>query len=160
MNNPPKKQKESLEWVAPEFDYFPKSKNWFLVSSGSAVLLFGWASFSKNFLFAFLIGLAFFSFLVYAFKKPRPVHLAITPKGVSIDQTIYQFENLKSFWIFYDPPRLKEISFHSKKTLMPYLKIPLAEQNPVEARALLIKYLPEKQQEESALENISRHLKF
>lgn len=152
--------KNYLEWSAPEFVQYSKNKSWFIVAGLIAAGLFLWALLIKNLLFALLIGLSFFSLVTFALKKPREIRLAITSKGIKIDKTLYSFDNLKSFWIFYEPPEVKELSLRSKKTIMPYIKISLAEQNPAEVRKFLIKYLPERKHKESLIDNLARQLKF
>jgi len=107
-----------------------------------------------------LIGLGYFSIVTYTLKKPREVRISITPRGVNTGYTLYEFDNLKSFWIFYDPPEVKELSLRSKKILMPYVKIPLGDKNPVKIREMLIQYLPEKKQEESLIESLARRFRY
>lgn len=152
--------KNYLEWSAPEFVQYSKNKSWFIIVGLIAAGLFLWALLIKNLLFALLIGLSFFSLVTFALKKPREIRLAITSKGIKIDKILYSFDNLKSFWIFYEPPEVKELSLRSKKTIMPYIKISLAEQNPAEVRKFLIKYLPERKHKESLIDNLARQLKF
>jgi len=152
--------KNHLKWSTPEFTQYSKSKSWFIVTGLIAGGLFLWALLTKNLIFALLIGLSYFSITVFALKKPREINLAITAKGIEIDKTLYEFDNLKSFWIFYEPPQIKELSLRSKKTIMPYIKIPLGEQNPVKVRRLLMKYLPEKKHKESLIDNLARSLRF
>ena len=152
--------KNYLKWTAPEFTQYSKSKSWFIVAGLIAGGLFLWALLTKNLLLALLIGLSYFSITVFALKKPRQINLAIIAKGIKIDKTLYEFDNLKSFWIFYEPPQVKELSLRSKKTIMPYIKIPLGEQNPVEVRRLLLKYLPERKHKESLIDNLARSLRF
>ncbi|MBL7053279.1 MAG: hypothetical protein ISS02_01285, partial [Candidatus Portnoybacteria bacterium] len=120
-----------IEWIAPEFEQYEKSKSWFITTGLIAGALFLLAIFTKNLLFALMIALVYFVISTYASKNPREIKLAITPKGIKIEQTLYNFENLRSFWLFYDPPEVKELSIRSKKTIMPYIKIPLGEQDPV-----------------------------
>ncbi len=152
--------KNHLAWTAPEFEYYRKDKNWLTVASLIAAALFLWALLTKNFIFALLIALSYFVTVSYAFRKPAQVKLTITPKGVKVNRTLYEFDNLKSFWIFYQPPQVREISLRSKKTVMPYVKLPLGEQNPVEVRKILLKYLPERRHKESLVDNLARSLKF
>ena len=152
--------KTHLEWITPEFEYYKKSKNWFIVTSIIAGILLLIAIFTKNFLFGLLIGISYFLITTYSSKKPNDVKLSIGPKGIKINNILYEFENLKSFWIFYDPPKIKELSLRSKKTVMPYIKAPIGNENPVEIRRILIKYLPEKKHKESAIDNLARNLKF
>ncbi|PIV10384.1 MAG: hypothetical protein COS49_00800 [Candidatus Portnoybacteria bacterium CG03_land_8_20_14_0_80_41_10] len=152
--------KNNLEWTAPEFEYYRKDKSWLVIAGLIAAGLFLWALLTKNIIFALLIGLSYFTVITYGLKKPASVKLAVTAKGIKINQALYEFDNLKSFWIFYQPPQIREISLRSKKTIMPYIKIPLGEQNPVEIRKILLKYLPERRHKESLIDNLSRSLRF
>lgn len=149
-----------IAWIAPEFEYREKSKNWLLFAAVIAFALFLFALLTENILFALLVIIAFFALLSYGFKQPHEIKFAVTAKGVRIESTLYPYENLRSFWIFYQPPDIMILSIHSKKTVMPYIKIPLGNQNPVPVRRLLIKYLPEKRQQESLIDHLSRRLKF
>jgi len=152
--------KNRLEWSAPEFFYFEKTEIWFIVSGLIALILFISALWTRNILFALLIFLGYFSITIYAIKKPRNIVVNINPQGIKIDNTLYPYDNLKSFWIFYEPPTLKEISLLSKKTIMPHIKIPIGEQDPAEVRGILIQYLSEKKQDESLVDNMTRQLRF
>lgn len=155
-----KKSKTHLEWKTPEFEYYKNSQSWFITVGAIAGILFLIAVFTKNFLFGLLIGISYFLIITYSSKKPDDVKLSISPKGIKINNTLYEFENLKSFWIFYNPPEIRELSLRSKKMIMPYIKVPIGDINPVEIRRILIKYLPEKKHKESAIDNITRNLKF
>ena len=155
-----KKSKSSLKWEAPEFEYYKNSQSWFITIGIIAGILFLIAIFTKNFLFALLVGISYFLIVTYSSKKPDNTKLLISPKGIKINNVLYEFENLKSFWIFYDPPEIRELSLRSKKTVMPYVKIPIGDINPVKIRRILIKYLPEKKHKESAIDNIAKNLKF
>ena len=149
-----------LVWQAPEFEYHSKNKSWVLIPGAVAAVLFIWSVLAGNYLFALLVILAYFSLSIYAFKRPTLVRIAITSKGVKVNQALYEYENLNSFWIFYDSDGVKELSLKSKKVIMPYIRIPLGKANPVKVRQALIKYLPEKKQEESFIDNLSRNLRF
>jgi hypothetical protein len=155
-----KKRENDLKWTALEFQYYPKDQSWFTISALIAFSLIIWAAFSKNFLLILMIILGYFSIAVFALKKPRKIRLSVGPKGIMIDESLYAYDHLKSFWIFYEPPEINELSLKSKKTIMPYIKIPLSQQNPVEVREVLLKYLPEKKQEESIIDNLARSLRF
>jgi len=153
-------KKNQIEWTAPEFEYYEKSGSWYIVTGAITGILFLIAIFTKNLLFALMIALTYFILSMYASKRPREISLAITPQGVKVERTLYTYENLRSFWLFYDPPEIRELSLRSKKTVMPYIRIPLGEQDPVEIRQMLIKYLPEKKHQESITDNLARQIRF
>ena len=152
--------KTHLKWTAPEFEYYNKNKQWFIITGVIAGILFLIAIFTKNFLFGLLIGMSYFLVMTYSTKEPKDIQISITPKGIMIENALYEFENLRSFWIFYNPPVIRELSLRSKKTIMPYIKISLGEENPVNIRRALIKYLPEKKHKESTIDNLARNLRF
>jgi hypothetical protein len=93
-------------------------------------------------------------------RKPRIISFEISGRGIKIAKRLYPYDNLKSFWIHYDPPRKSELSLESKKAIMPYITIPLGDIDPNIIRDRLIKLLPEKKHEESIIDNISHYLGF
>lgn len=150
----------TIEWQAPEFEKYEKDKSWFIKLGLFVLIFFIISILSKNFLFSLILLLAGFSVYVYAQKKPRLITFKISARGIVVDKALYPFEDLKSFWIFYEPPEVKYLSLRSKKRLMPYIHLPLGEQNPVEVRKILIKFLPEIHQEESTTDVLARRLRF
>jgi len=157
-----KKEKKitKLEWTAPEFVKYEKGKKWFVLVAIISLAIMIIAILSKNFLWVVITILIALVVYIYASKEPRKIKFSISGKGIQINQRIYRFDDLKSFWIFYEPPEIKELSLRSKKTFMPYIKIPLNKQNPTEIRRLLLKFLPEGKHRESAIDELVRKSKF
>jgi len=149
-----------IQWQAPEFEKYEKGPGWFIVLGIFALIIFTIVLLMKNFIFAILIILALFTIFIYALKEPRLVTFKISGKGITIDTKIYSYDELKSFWIFYEPPQIKELSLKSKKLLMPLIKIPLKEQNPTLVRGALIKFIPEQKQEQSLIDIVARNIRF
>jgi len=143
---------EEFEWEAPEFEKRGKAKSWFIFPAILTIILGIIALLTDNILFLIFIILAFVVFYMYANKEPRILKFKINEKGVEIDGRIHDFDSLRSFWLFYSPPEEKELSFRSKKTFFPYIRIPLADQNPNELRNFLLKFLPEKHHRESIID--------
>ena len=111
-------------------------------------------------MFLIAIVLGFFVFYVYANKEPRTIKFKIDERGVEIDGKLYEFDTLSSFWVFYNPPEQKEISFRSKRTFLPYVRISLDDENPNEIRKFLLKFLPEKRHSESLIDIWMRRIGF
>ncbi len=150
----------NIQWEAYEFEKYEKGPGWFIVLGIFALIIFTIVLLMKNFIFAILIILALFTIFIYALKEPRLVTFKISGKGITIDTKIYSYEELKSFWIFYEPPQIKELSLKSKKLLMPLIKIPLEEQSPTLIRGALIKFIPEQKQEQSLIDIVARNIRF
>jgi len=85
---------------------------------------------------------------------------ALTERGVLIEKTLYPWQNLQSFWIFYNPPLHKDLALESKKAFMPRIKIALGKTDPSQVRDIVKKFLPEVEQEESLIDNLSHLARF
>lgn len=153
--------KSLIEWETLEYEYYPKSSDWYWgIAIIILALVFSVAYFFNNIILGILFFLLGFVILLYGAKKPRMMKFSLTYQGLVIGEKLYPYEHLKSFWLDYKPPERKELIVISKKTLMPKIIIPLAETDPNPIREFLVKILKEEYQEPSLSEEIARHLKF
>jgi len=156
----PDPPKTAFTWKAPEYPYYEKSSDWYWVLGIIALALIVVAFLMKNFLFVLLVLLGAFAVVLYAVRIPRIITVTISGRGIQIDDRLFPYETLQSFWIFYRPGDHHELSLKSDRTLMPYIKIPLPDTDPNEIRELLVKYLKEAKQEESMVETLARLIGF
>ena len=160
INNDNSPRNDAMEWQALEFQYFSKSKAWFAVLFFiAAAIEIYFIIYGDFFTFATFL-LIFFVVFLYAVKKPRLLRLKIDNQGVCIDGKLYAFDEMKSFWLFYDPPETKEIFFKRSGTMYVDLALPLGNQDPVIMRNFLKKYLPEVKKEESLFEALMKKIRF
>jgi len=149
-----------LSWKTQEFEQQKKGPMWFVVFAvvvvGLIFLAFWWKAFT---MMVFLI-LAVFLIIIYALKEPRTVIFSITPLGVDIDNVMYKYSDMSSFWIFYEPPEIKELNIKLTRGFFPHLSIPLGKTDPNDIRKILLEYLPEKKEKLSVADGIARKLKF
>ena len=146
-----------LEWEAPEYPEHKKNADWYWYLALIAVLLLIFAVYQRSFLFGALIIIGWFTIMLYSARSPRIIKISIEEQGIFVEQNLYQWLNVKSFWIFNNK---KEISLELKKTIALHAKIPLGETNPQITREIILKFIPEKEQEESLIDNLSDLLKF
>jgi hypothetical protein len=114
-----------------------------------------------NYLASIIFFLAGFSvaFSVYDKGSSSNSYLCkIRVDGIQLNDTLYLYEHLKSFWIFYDPPYRQDLSLRSRKTLMNYVTIPLGDEDPSHIRDLLVEYIPEKEQEDPFVDVLARRI--
>lgn len=122
------------------------------------IAVIAYFAFTGNYLasFFFLIAGMLVSYGIYQ-RKSREVVCKIRAQGVQVNRDLYPYETLKSFWIFYDPPYHQELSIRSRKAFTGgYIKIPLGDEDPVKIREVLIKFLPERKQEEALVDVFAR----
>ena len=149
-----------LKWRALEFEYFEKSPEWFW-----SVIIISFAVFAaslvlNNFLFGVLMLISGITIALYGLKKPQTIDIALTPRGLEIQDKFYPYNEMESFWVHYDPPYTKNLSIYLKKTFAMPLKIPLEDFDPNDIREVLIKFVKEKEHIENFTDNLIRILKF
>jgi len=115
---------------------------------------------SGNYLAALLfwLGGVVMGFTLYEKNKnPKPTICKIRAEGVQVNRDLYPYENIKSFWIFYDPPHHQELSLRVKAVMTGgYVKIPLGDADPVKLRETLLQFISEKRQEEGLADALAR----
>ena len=153
-------EKEIISWKVAEYVEHQRTADWYWWIGLIAVTMLGFAIWEKSFLFGVLVLLSWFVITLYAARPPRTLNIAISENGIVVENNLYPWANLKSFWIFYNPPLKQELSVESKKTLMPYIKIPLGETSPEKVKKIISKFIPEIEQQESLIDNLSNLAKF
>ena len=155
-----KSGKTILSWMAPEYEYYEKSTDWYWWVGLFAVVLLVFAIWQKSFLFSVLVLLGWFTIVLYAVRPLHMVTFAITERGIVIENKLYFWQDLKSFWIFYNPPLRKDLTITSRRSAMPPMSLHLGDQDPTKVRAIMLKFIPEIEQEESLIDSLARLARF
>lgn len=155
-----KKSDNEIEWTAYEFIYHEKDTKWlvsFWIITGA---FFVSALITKNVFGAAVITLFAVVLYMYAIKHPGIMHCKIIRQGVTLNDRLFPFSSISSFWILYEPP-VKELILISKHRVMPRIVIPLENADPVAIReAMLSAGITEKEEEEPFSNIIARRLRF
>lgn len=145
-------------WQAPEFEVYEKSRTWYLVVGLILLGIITYALVFNNPIMAIVFILIGVVGYLYSEKQPRILDFAITSKGILAGKYLYEFENMDSFWIFYDPPHTKTLSINMRVSAVPFVYMPLEDEDPTVIREMLIKFIPEEKQEAGLLDAIERFL--
>lgn len=142
-----------FHWKEKEYHKKEKTRRWYLIVLFLLAGIISYALLTKSPIMAItfiLIGVVGFLILE---KDPDPIDFMITEDGVRAGNEFYSYENMNSFWIFYEPEGKQYISFHTQAEILPYIKIPLNDTlDPVSVRNVLIKNLPEKKHKEGFID--------
>ena len=136
---------KNISWKAFEYEYKPKSANWFWVVW---ILAFGifWTAYTfSNILFGIFILISAFSISILASRKPNLININLSSEKITIGNKIFNFESLESFWIENNKILLK-----SRKKISTYIIIPL---NPEVDTEEIKEYLLERLKEEKLKES-------
>jgi hypothetical protein len=138
----------SVTWEAPEHTHPDKGGDWFLALGIVTVAVVIAAIIFDNFLFALLAGISGASIAVAASQPPRIIRYGVSVRGVLVENEVYPFANLRSYFINEDDPRGPRLLLLSGKTLAPMLVMPIPEEYIDELDAMLAERLPEEFLEE------------
>src|SRR3989344_2425307 len=149
-----------VTWYAPLHHHSPPMKTVIF----SALFVYGGAAsfifFQGNIIAGIFFALAATFLIINSKRQPPVAEFTVGPLSVRNDFKEYKFSEIKSFWIDYNPGGIKELSLRIKKWYLPYVIMPLADQDPVQIRAILLKFVPEMEHQTSLLEGISRMIGF
>ena len=151
-------QTRNISWQAPSFYYNPQKR--YLAMIIVALLLGSIAMliFDKDTLTAIFLILSSLVLILYATKKPEIQDILIDDNGIHVGENSFLYNELKSFWVDYQPGHDKELSLESKKWYVPYVKVSLENKNPIEIRSWLVSFLPEKEHEKSVIDLIGKKI--
>lgn len=150
---------DEITWEAPEFEYTPKGPDWYWTVGIIGVTLIIISILSGNLLFAIVLAFAAVTIGIQGGQKPELIEFGVTRRGVRIDNTLYPFSSLASFWVENNPYEQKLI-LKSEKNLMPHIIIPIEDIDPEELRHFIIQFLPEEELQEPISHKIMEYLGF
>lgn len=150
----------AITWEAPEHHHVEKGNDWFLVlgiiffALVVAAVLFG------NLLFAILLALSGLTLAIAAARKPSIVHFAVTVRAVTIDDHIFPYSTLESFYIDEDDPRGPQLLVKTKRNFLPLLVLPLPADHIDDIDDILKEKLPEELLEEPLMMKVLESFGF
>lgn len=150
-----------LEWQMPEYMHHEKDKRWYMIAGTIvlAILVYGLftAQYTMVLAFALLAGV----YYILHNEPPKNIKIIITALGLIIDNDFYQFSDIESFWIVYNPPNVKVLYLRPAKRLSTDIRIELMDQNPMLIRQLLQSQIKEVAGEgETFIDRMTRLLKL
>jgi hypothetical protein len=156
---------DKLVWSALEYEDKERSRDWFwalgiiIVTAAIASVIFA------DYFFAALLLLAGFLLGFFATKKPEMVTYELNMRGLKIRNSLYLYENIKSFWVQLD--RSGEINIkptlfiQSERIFMPIISIPIDEELAEDIHGIMASQgIPEVPMKEHPSEKIMEVLGF
>lgn len=149
-------------WHFPEYPSYQRGRRWYLIAIVIGAGLIIWSVATSNFLFGIIIVMTGVIFVTQSRRNAHNVVVQITEDGIVMGQSFYRYADIKNFWIVYEPPHIKKLYLSFKEPLRPLLAILLENENPVNVRRTLRRFLDEDLNEdtEPSSDSISRLLKI
>ncbi len=138
-----------LEWSMPEYIFKNKSNDWYWSVGIIALALVALAYFINNFFFAVIAIIGGFAMMLLGAKKPVVLNVKVSPKGITINKTIFLMEDIESFCLNEDLPEEPRLFIKLKKGLSRFVSIPINKGEEKRAEDFLKKFLVEETLSES-----------
>ncbi len=153
---------EIFSWEVDEYVRHERGPVWYAVAFLVGLSLVMYAIVTRNFLFAIVIIMAGVIIALSALREPQRISFMLTTRGVALGSQFVPFKELKSFWILYEPPQVKNLYVDFRSAITPHLVVPIEEMDPLELRRALLEFLAENksQEDESMSEILGRLLKL
>jgi hypothetical protein len=148
-----------ISWSAPEHLYVEKHTDWYWTVGIITLALAAVAFIFGQVITGILILVAALALTLHASRPPATRTYTVNDRGIVVDDTLYPFLTLESFWIPHDhvPPR---IIIKSRKLLMPYIVIFIDDADPEEVRRVLLTYIAETEHREPFLKHLLERFGF
>ena len=130
-------------WEFLEHEQHERSKRWYIISALLIIAIFVYAYFDQNPLLAVIVILALITFIIGELRGPGYHTFAITEDGIIVGQRFFAYEDLRNFYIIYQPPDVKMLYLSPRHFFTPRIGIPLEDQDPVAIREILRTFIPE-----------------
>lgn len=118
----------SVYWEAPEHHHIEKTNDWYwmlgiiAIAGSVASIIFG------NVLFGVVILLGAMTMMITSQRKPRIIEFEISGRGVRIENSLYPYPTLDSYFIDEGSPTGPQLIVKSKKLFVPLLILPIPEE--------------------------------
>ncbi len=119
----------AITWEAPEHHHIEKTTDWYWILGIIAIACSAGAIMLGNFLFGILILLAASTMTLLSMREPDIIPFAVTVRGVRVDNELFPYSTLESFYIDEDHERGPQLLVKSKRFFMPLIIMPIPEDN-------------------------------
>ncbi|MHB1316742.1 MAG: hypothetical protein ACYCZW_02700 [Minisyncoccota bacterium] len=149
----------NISWKAPAHIHTEKSSDWYWIVGIISFTLAVISILLGNILFAVLIIVSTFTLTLYSTKPPAIIRMELIQNGIKIDNLVYLYTNIESFWI-EEQELVPRILFKMNRKLAPYVVVLTGDANVDEVRDELLVHLPEIKHSEPFLEKLFIYIGF
>jgi hypothetical protein len=147
-----------IAWEAYEHHHVEKKSDWYWVG-GIIIASVSIASFFLgNPLFGILLIIGGSVIMILASRPPKIIQLAVTQRGLRLDDTLYPYTTLEAYFIDEENSVGPQLLVRSEKMFMPLLILPLPEEYVDDIEHIISQRLPEEHLEEPLARKILEFL--
>lgn len=132
-----------LEWDGMSFDQKDKSWRWYLLAAIFILILVGVFVWQQDWFalgITIVVSAVFFWYLKSS--KPEKRHFTITPLGLNVNERLYPFSEIHSYWLVYNE-KVKTLYIAFTRKYIPPLVISVENIDPIILKMVLGRKVPE-----------------
>ena len=137
-----------LSWTTLEFEKKDRHPDWVWTVGLVAALSSAISFFYGNIFFGIFLVIAGAVTIIYALKHPKELNITISEKGVSINESLVDYKNIKSFWLDETGKEAKLLLL-VKNSFVPTLSLPLVGVSASQVRETIAPFAKEEEMSES-----------
>ncbi|MEK7641216.1 MAG: hypothetical protein AAB389_04450 [Patescibacteria group bacterium] len=157
-------EEKIVRWSAPEFEYHEKTHQWTWMVILAMIVLFVFALWKGNFLFAVFVVIAGILTIQWGKRQPLDMDFEIGPSGIGLGGNMphpyHEFEGFAIHQLHHAEEGFSELVLRRKGKFSTFLKIMAPNREVQQIRHVVNHHLPEIEYEDSLVEHISRLLRF
>lgn len=150
-----------ISWEAPEYIQHEKGWKWFLIAGIIIILFAVYGALTDNWTLSIALVLAAAVYVMVHGQTPKHIEIIVSKTGIKVGEREYPYQNIKYFWIIYEPNKTRTLNLESNSKFLPDIAIQLGDQDPAELRTFLLMHVREKEgKEETGIDALLRILKL
>ncbi|MBI2624531.1 hypothetical protein HYW67_03470 [Candidatus Parcubacteria bacterium] len=150
----------AFSWQTPEYEERPRPKGWTMAVVAVAAVFAIFGMITENPLFAIIVALSAILVIISAKRPARILAVRVGENGILINGMLHPWESFMSFWVIAAPGNHRELRLRASGWLLPFLTVPIANQDPDALRLFIAEFLPEKEDLPSLAEIMAERLGF
>jgi hypothetical protein len=149
------------KWQIYAYPHYKRGPFWYVIASILGIGLVAVAFYTYNFLLAALVVMVGVVLMIMGAGEPPMIDVEIGTLGIRRGTRFFPYKSIGNFWIVYDPP-IKSLHLVVPRSLFTTVHIPIDDQDPLELRAALKRYVREDMERDSEpiIDTVARILKI
>jgi hypothetical protein len=137
--------KEIFSWSASGLEKEHRSARWYIAAACIILAAIAYSVWQQDWFVIGIIVVVSAILFWYVFSvHPQEVSYRITPMGIYVDDRLYPFSEIHSFWMVYNN-NVKTMYFALVKKYLPTIVVSLENVDPLLVKGFLLKKIPEQE---------------
>ena len=137
-----------MSWETWEYPPVSRDMRWYVIWGLLLAGMLVYAVITANFVFALLLLMFAVLTVLKDVRPPRRIETYVTTSGILFGHEFYAYEEIRDFFIAYEPPHVKSLYISFASRVRPALSIGIDGVNPNELRQNLLPYIFENLEQE------------